>query len=64
MLYAVCKKNQRKSTREKAARKIMMKLTLVKITNILQAAFTQAGPKSAKKTVKSSSFLRFWDLQA
>ena len=30
----------------------------------LRAAFTCADPKSAKKTVKSSSFLRFWDLGA
>ena len=28
------------------------------LINILQAAFTRADPKSAKKTVKSSSFLR------
>ena len=34
----------------------------VNFTNILQAAFTPADPKSKKKTVKSSSFLLFWDL--
>ena len=34
----------------------------VNFTNILQAAFTHADPNSAKKTVKSRSFLRFWDL--
>ena len=28
----------------------------------LSAAFTHADPKSAQKTVKSSSFLHFWDL--
>ena len=28
----------------------------------LRAAFTHADPKSAKKTVKLSNFLRFWDL--
>ena len=28
----------------------------------LRSAFIRANPKSAKKTVKSSSFLRFWDL--
>ena len=30
----------------------------------LRAAFTPKDSKSAKKTVKSSSFLRFWDLRA
>ena len=30
----------------------------------LSAAFTHTDPKRAKKTVKSSSFLRFWDLHA
>ena len=34
----------------------------VSFTNILSAAFTHADFKSAKKTVTSSSFLRFWDL--
>ena len=34
----------------------------VNFTNILRAAFTHADPKSAKKTVKLSSFLCFWDL--
>ena len=29
----------------------------------LRAAFTSADPNSAKKTVKSSSFLRFQDLR-
>ena len=33
-------------------------------TTILRAAFTHPDPKSAKKTVKSSSFLCFWDLRA
>ena len=36
----------------------------VNFINVLRAAFTQADPESAKKTVKSSSFLRFWDLRA
>ena len=41
---------------EKAGRKMLVKLTPgVNSTNILQAAFTRADPKSAKKTVKSSS---------
>ena len=31
-------------------------------TNILHAAFTGGDPKSVKKTVRSSSFLCFWDL--
>ena len=30
----------------------------------LRASFTLVDPKSAKKTVKLSSFLRFWDLWA
>ena len=34
----------------------------VNFNSILRAAFTHADPKSAKKTVKLSSFLRFWDL--
>ena len=33
-------------------------------TIILRAAFTWADPKSSQKTVKSSSFLPFWDLLA
>ena len=36
----------------------------VNFTNILRAAFTRADPKSAIKTVNSSSFLHFQDLQA
>ena len=36
----------------------------VNFINILRAAFMGADPKSAKKTVKSSSFLHFWDLRA
>ena len=36
----------------------------VNFTIILRAAFTRADPKSTKKTVKSSSFLRLWDLFA
>ena len=35
----------------------------VKFTNILCAAFTRKDPKSKKKTVQSSSFLRLWDLR-
>ena len=35
----------------------------VNFTNILRAAFTHKNPKSSKKTVKSSSVLRFWDLR-
>ncbi len=36
---------------------MLMKLTLcVNFINVLQAAFKLAGPKSAKKTVKSRSF--------
>ena len=35
----------------------------VNFTNILRAAFTHTVPKSAKKTVNSSSFLRFWNLR-
>ena len=35
----------------------------VNFTIILQAKFTHADPKSEKKTVKSSSFLRCWDLR-
>ena len=31
-------------------------------SNILCATFTHADPKSAKKTVNLSNFLRFWDL--
>ena len=34
----------------------------VNFINILQATFTCADPKSAKKAVKSRSFLSFWDL--
>ena len=34
----------------------------VNFTNILHAAFTLKDLKSAKKTVKSNNFLRFWDL--
>ena len=36
----------------------------VNFTNILQASFVHADPKSAKKEVKLSSFLHFWDLFA
>ena len=36
----------------------------VNFTNILHTAFTLADPKSAKKTVKLSSFLLSWDLCA
>ena len=36
----------------------------VNFTNILRAAFMCSDPKSAKKTVKSNSFLRFKDLLA
>jgi len=36
----------------------------VNFINILLAAFTCADPKRAKKTVKLSIFLCFWDLQA
>ena len=36
----------------------------VNFTIILLAAFTRADPNSTKNTVKSSSFLRFWDLLA
>jgi len=32
--------------------------------NVLHTAFTLTEPKSVKKAVKSSVFLRFWDLQA
>ena len=42
----------------------LVKNEVVKFTNILRAAFTHADPKSAKKSVKLSSFLRFWDLWA
>ena len=35
----------------------------VNFTIISQAAFTHTDPKSAKNTVKSSSFLPFWDLR-
>ena len=36
----------------------------VNFTNVLRAAFICTDPNSAKKTVKSSSFLHFWDLRA
>ncbi len=36
----------------------------VNFINVLRAAFALTDPKSAKKTVKLSVFLRFWDLQA
>ena len=35
----------------------------VNFTNILHTAFIHADTKRAKKTVNSSSFLRFWDLR-
>ena len=42
----------------KAACKMLVKLTPgVNFTNVLQAAFTSADPKSTKKTVKLSSFI-------
>ena len=40
------------------------KTSWVNFTNVLCAAFTLEDPKSAKKTVKLSSLLRFWDLRA
>ena len=40
----------------------LKKTSGVNFTNVLQAAFTGADPKSAKKTVKLSSFLGFQDL--
>jgi len=44
----------------KAACKMLIKSTPdVNFTNILQAAFTQADPKRAKKTVRLSVLLHF-----
>ncbi len=52
------------SLREKAACKMLIKLTLgVNFTNILQAASILIDSKRKKNTVKPSSFFwRFWDL--
>ena len=38
-------------------------ITGVNFTNVLQAAFTNPDPKSAKKTVKLSTFMQSWDLR-
>ncbi len=38
-------------------------LSGVDFSNLLRVAFARAEPKSVKKTVKLSEFLRFWDLQ-
>ncbi len=35
----------------------------VNFSNILCAAFARVEPKSVKKELKSSIFLRFWDLR-
>jgi len=38
-------------------------LSGVDFSNLLRVAFARAEPKSVKKTVKLSEFLRFWDLR-
>jgi len=50
---------------QKAARKMLMKLTaVVNFINVLRAAFVLADPESAKKTDNLIVFLCFWDLYA
>jgi len=49
----------------KAAPKMLVKSTPgVNFINVLRTDFARAEPKSIKKTVKLSTFLRFWNLSA
>jgi len=56
---------RQKDIGKKIASKMLMKLTPgLNFINILCTAFTHVEPKTVKKTVKLSVFLRFWDLRA
>jgi len=57
----MCQKEPSKYTRTQANHKMEPGVNFI---NVLLEAFARTEPKSIKKTVKSSIFLRFWDLRA
>ncbi len=57
--------DQRKSTVEKPACRMLMKMsTGINFINVLRAAFAQADPETSKKTDNLIDFLCFWDFRA